>query len=308
MSNSPFIQVDSVQTAEQACPAHLLKGKPAYAAVIKSFTSEGPEQYEDGAKVNSSPGVVVPVSDIHGMIRNDPNPYGRIVVGKVIGREDKPVGALGVGVLEQRVAARAKRYAKAVPPENPVRTQVARLPNTISELTEVLPQLEGPQLKLALHKLERLMQERDAGISPDSAQQEAEVAVHSGFLQEEVAELLEAATASEAAPVSSAPALARVSPVPAPAPVLPKPAAEPISVRIEGKFGRCSAKFLAVEQHDNQLVLVYAPTESIFIPAANGEPFNVQFQDRTLVAENVGIEFNLDFLNMSVLVFLIKEI
>lgn len=80
-----------------------------------------------------------------------------------------------------------------------------------------------------------------------------------------------------------------------------------VRVMFRGDFGRASARFLAVEQHENQVVLVFDPESDIFVPASNGKAFAVEYEGTELLVQNVGIEFNLDFLQVGVLVFLISQ-
>jgi hypothetical protein len=282
-------------------PGRLLKNKPAYRRFVREFTSEKPDEYEDGRKVNGQPGLVVPVADLKGMIFGDPNPYGRLVVGHVIGSEEMPQKPLDIAVLEQRVKQRSKHVPNQQEHSPEINGKAVKLPNTSRELELILPDLEGHVLKLAVHKLQKL-------IAHERAMEEGLTVDDSDFFDNAEYVDEEAELNSKAAEYEKELAVLEREGQEAFEPPPSQPAVEQsIRVQMDGDFGRAIGKFMAVERHADQLVLAYDPEENIFIPASGEKPFNLTFNNRTVQVQNVGIAFGLDFLGVGILVFLIME-
>jgi hypothetical protein len=189
-----------------------------------------------------------------------------------------------------------------------------QLPNTVSELEALLPRLEGSTLLLAVHKLQRLLQEQnrqDGLVDGSETGPEADQAAdaYAAELQEELDQLRMLEEVEEEGenmlPNEAVNGSWQKQALSERTARLPQLDFQPVRVRMEGKFGRSATKFLTIEQHDNQLVLIYDPEENIFVPSVNGEPFNISFNNKTLQVQNVGIEFDLDFLQVGVLVLVI---
>lgn len=322
--NSMFIrQADQRRDAEFQGDFRLLKN-PAYKRFVREFTSEHPEEYEDGRSVNGQAGTVLPVATRKGMIHNDPNPYGKVVVGSVIGDDGIPPKPLDIKVLEDRVAERRQTMVESKRKRGEMlskgsKTMKVELPNTIEALEEMLPSLEGHVLNLAVHKLSKLLERRNA--ESEDKEETADLDAQSAAFQEELEQLEALADEDEESEMKDGVFYSEdeveqvpvevsepISTVASSNTVQSRPLFDkPMRVKMDGSFGRSSTRFLAVERHADQLILVYDPEENIFVPAANGEPFNLNYNNQMLQVSNVGIEFELDFLGVGVLVFIIKE-
>jgi len=97
----------------------VLKGKDDAMAGIFSrdvrFHSDTPNAYEDGAD-QEQVGTIVPVSDREGGIKEKPNKYGQVVVGRKIGKESSE--PLDVSVLEANETALIPSARAALPEES----------------------------------------------------------------------------------------------------------------------------------------------------------------------------------------------
>ena len=298
-------------------PGHLLKNKGQYTQIVREFTSDNPESSEDGKKVNGQSGVVVPVADRKGMIRGNPSLYGKVVIGNTIGADGTVPQPLDIKVLEDRVAIRKNSMTRSKEKQNQAAKTTAKvdLPNTVRELEEVLPKLEGHVLKLAVHKMQKLLQKEQAEEdgTEDFEKQAADFQEELDSLLDEEEEMLEMEdgltqiSQQEESTVQVTPALKLQGRPSEPAVTTQPLFGNPIRVKMDGSFGRSTTKFLAVERHNNQLILIYDPEENIFVPSSDGEPFNLNYNNQMLQVTNVGIEFDLDFLGVGVLVFVIME-
>ena len=336
-SSPYFVRQEQQRVAEEfKGPNHLLKN-PAYKRFVREFTSEDPGDYEDGKKANGQSGVAVPVSNRRGMIQGNPNPYGKIIIGNVCSGEDLSQRApLQIQVLEDRVQERAHQMQTHMEKTGQVQPQPqlpksssgkVTLPNTVEELEAVLPILEGATLKLAIHKLRKCIakesgDDEQVEMLEQSAEFQRELGDLMNEMESEEMQVVEAGdtlvreeempVAQEESPVQQPQTLSykqqapQPAPQPQPAPVSGRPLfGEPVRVTMSGEFGRSSVRFLNIERHDNQLVLIYDPEENIFIPATGDKAFNLSFNNETIQVQSVGIEFGLDFLGVGVLVFLI---
>jgi hypothetical protein len=291
------------QPEESKVSAQLLKGNAQYSRFVRRYVSEDPTEYGTDM-ADAGAGVVVPVvTETGGIVGKKQNPYGRVVVGSVIGSDDKPRQPLEVRPLEDRVSGKqisAPYVAEvaAVEPTAPAGSRIV-LPNTIEELQELLPTLEGGTLQLAVRKLQLLVQKR----LDEPEEEETPLAERQAGASAELEMLMRQEELEQMQRM--------VVPVQRPAPagsVETALFAAPVRVRMEGTFGRSTSHFLAVERHADQLILIYDPEDNIFVPASNGEPFNLYYADQRLQVQNIGIEFDLDFLKVGVLVFVIHRV
>lgn len=127
--------------------------------------------------------------------------------------------------------------------------------------------------------------------------------------EEEVAKDLEELSQYEPVEMPTDPPSRGQGPITFELPIAPKYLKQPDKkkIKMQGSFGTYRGKYTNIQETDDLVVLLYDLSDPVYSPPPSAEPFTISCGKQSHKVYFAGIEFELDFLNQGVQVFVKME-
>jgi hypothetical protein len=308
-SESIFVKAEA-PTVEGSMPHETHK----FAQVLDA---ENPSAYHFNHAQGSQVGTLVPVPTFSGGIKGSGNPFGQVVAGVEVRKEngrlvEVPFVPTWLGEMIKSKKARKEADMSAKLLAQKLQGNAPKVEEEVDDQLEAIGDDETAEQAEADAKVLEDMAERRAAIRADVARQRKaeeelrqlmpkEAAPAQGLNEEAVGQLLQFLSAMDR--TKTPPAVERTE-----APVRKAPAVERVAdeqrVTLRGAFGTYRGTYRYVYPSDDLVVLVYGIDTPVFTPPPGEEPFQLVCGETSYTVYFAGIDFELPFAKCGVQVMI----